>query len=104
MNYLTPLKHCGIHYWFENDKGQPLSEQAASKLVGPVTLFVRASCGGYLTIFDTEGDGKELTRRTNSTSSGYRLGDEIYGVGAFEFAAQKPGARLIVVWARSPRW
>ena len=101
VNFLRPLKHCGIHYWFENDKGVPLSEQAASKLNGSFTLFVRASCGGFLTIFDMDGEGKELTPRTDSRWSGYRLGDEIYRVGTFEFAAQAPAKRLIVVCARS---
>ena len=24
VNFLMPLKHCGIHYWFENDKGLAL--------------------------------------------------------------------------------
>ena len=101
VNFLMPLKHCGIHYWFENDKGLALSEQAASKLDGSFTLFVRASCGGFLTIFDMDGEGKELTPRTDSRWSGYRLGDQIYRVGTFEFAAQGPAKRLIIVCARS---
>jgi hypothetical protein len=101
VNYRTPLRHCGIHYWFEDGKNVLLSEQAASRLLGPVELFVRANCDGFLTVFEMDGDGKELTQRTDSNWSGYHLGDLIYRVGPFAFAAQGPGKRLIIVWARS---
>lgn len=101
VNYLTPLRHCGIHYWFENEKGIPLSENAARSQMGRFTLHIRASCNGFLTVFDIES-GVELAPRTDPRWSGYRLGDTIFRVpGVFESTGQGAGRHIIIVWARS---
>ena len=100
VNYLTPLRHCGIHYWFEDGTGKPATEQQARKTPGPFGLLIRASCNGFLTAFDLE-TGAELTSREDGRYSGYRLGDEIFRLpGAFVLQPDSVG-RLIVVWARS---
>src|SRR3954470_21443291 len=44
-----PLLHCGIHYWFENAAGVPMTEAAARVAGGRVTLHIRSNIGaGYL--------------------------------------------------------
>src|SRR3954471_2463393 len=48
-----PLLHCGIHYWFENAAGVPMTEAAARVAGGRVTLHIRSNIGaGYLSVFE----------------------------------------------------
>lgn len=99
--YLTPLRHCGIHYWFEDLGGKARTEAGARAAGGDHGLLIRASCNGFLTVFDTGPAGTELTPRTDTRYSGHRLGDEIFRVpGLFEFTRDAP-KQLVLVWARS---
>jgi hypothetical protein len=101
VNYMTPLRHCGIHYWFEDSQGVAYEEGQARRHGGRVSLLIRASCNGFLTVFDLTADRTELTPRTDQRWSGLSLGDQLFRVpGDFELGTS-PTKRLIIVWARS---
>ena len=100
VNYQIPLRHCGIHYWLENEKGNARTVATASSTDESYSLYVRASCNGFLTVWDIVG-GKELTPRTYARWSGLDLVDGIFKVpGLFRFSREQP-QRIIVVWARA---
>src|SRR4051812_9924359 len=58
VNYLFPLRHCGIHYWLEDSKGVAFTAVTASRGDGSYSVYVRASCNGFLTVFDVTKEGQ----------------------------------------------
>ena len=101
VNYLTPLRHCGVHYWFESEGGISFTEASATTRGGRFVLKLRSSCNGILTVFDMAGEGQELTPRFDARYSGHKLGDQIYTVpGVFDTTMDK-ARHVIIVWARS---
>lgn len=101
VNYSLPLRHCGIHFWFENENGSTFDENLARKRGGRFVVWIRASCNGAITVFDLTAQSPELTPRTYQDSSGLVLDDRLFRVpGDFELG-ESPTKRLIIVWARS---
>ena len=101
VNYSSATRHCGIHYWLEDPRGQAATVNAGSATGETYSLWVRASCNGFLTAFDVTGSGRELTPRMDSRWSGFELRDQIYRVpGSFRFSSADP-QHIIVIWARS---
>ena len=81
-----PFFHCGIHYWLETEKGEPVTERTASGMPGKFTLHIRNNVAhGFLTVWDVSGEGRELTPMDPRYSgggrwSGYGMADEVYVV------------------------
>ena len=42
-----PCLHCGIHYWLETEKGEPVTETTASGMGGKFTLHIRSVPGAF---------------------------------------------------------
>ena len=101
IDFARPFYHCGIHYWLENESGTPLTENAARGTTERVTLHVRNNIGGgWLTVWDVDGDGRELTPK-QGRYSGYLMTAEEYVVpGLLRFGAGASPKRLVIVWAR----
>jgi hypothetical protein len=108
IDFAQPFFHCGIHYWLETETGIPVAERAASAMAGKFTVHLRNNIGdGFLTVWDVNGEGRELTPKDEQSSgggrwSGHRMSDEVYVVpGVFEFATGESPTHLVIVWARS---
>ena len=102
VNYLPAIRHCGIHFWLEDPKGKALTVNAASSTSESYSLFVRASCNGFLTAFDVTAPGRELTPRMDERWTGFQLYDNIYRIpGTFQFSRHEQPQHVIIVWARS---
>jgi hypothetical protein len=108
INFARPFLHCGIHYWLETERGIPVTERAASATSGKFTVHLRNNVGhGFLTVWDVNGEGRELTPMAERWSgggrwSGYAMSDEVYAVpGVFEFTPSESSTHLVIVWARS---
>ena len=97
------LVHGGIHYWLESDNGAPIYEAAAREKPGRYSLHIRNNVGsGFLTVWDVNGEGRELTPREDPRWSGFRPGlDEYVVPGTFEFASDESAAHVVIVWAWS---
>jgi hypothetical protein len=98
-----PHMHVGIHYWFEDDKGTPLSENRAATVRGRLTLHMRNNVGGgFLTVWSIEGEGGAQLTPMDGQYFGYHMSDLEYVVpGHFEFTSGDGARRLIVVYGRS---
>ena len=92
--------HIGIRYWFENDAGEAFTESGVAP-GGNYTLHIRGNTGAYISIWDVER-GIELMSR-GALSGGILLnsGQELAVPDIFEFAADAPARRIIIVWGRS---
>ena len=101
----------GIHYWFENARGEKFAEASAVGPAGtPVTLKVRGNLGAFLTVWmsNAERESIELTPRTDGGPegrwSGYRLpGGDVFAVPRqFVLAGtDETPERVIIFLARS---
>jgi hypothetical protein len=102
---LPPLGHVGIHYWFEDDGGNVLSESRAAHVAGSLTLHIRNNVGGgFLTVWsiDGNGDGAELTPRLNDRFDGHQMTAEPFvSARLVRFEVGERAPRLIVVFGRS---
>lgn len=112
---LTPVnvggtQYVGLHYWFENDRGEPLADPASAGAGARLTLHLRSNVGAFLTVWmsDASHPSLELTPRTDAGPegrwTGYRLpADRVFvvprdfGVAAAADAAE----RIIIFLARS---
>jgi hypothetical protein len=108
IDFAQPFFHCGIHYWLETAAGVPVTERAARGMPGRFSLHLRNNIGGgFLTVWDVSGEGRELTPKDARSSgggkwSGYRMSDAVYVVpGTFEFTNGDSPTHLVIVWARS---
>jgi hypothetical protein len=108
INRTGPFLHCGIHYWFETEQGIAVTERAASGMSGKFTLHIRNNVGhGFLTVWEVNGEGRELTPKDPVHSgggrwSGYAMSDEVYVVPRrFEFTTSSSPTHVVIVWARS---
>ena len=83
--------------------GAPISEAAAREKPGRYSLHIRKNVGsGFLTVWDVNGEGRELTPREDPRWSGFRPGlDEYVVPGTFEFASEESAAHVVIVWAWS---
>jgi hypothetical protein len=102
IDFARPFFHCGIHYWLENESGTAFTENAARDRPGRFTLHLRNNIGGgWLTVWDVDGAGRELTPK-EGRYSGYLMSQHEYVVpGVFQFGGGNSAKRLVIVWARS---
>ena len=93
----------GMHVWLETERGSPISHRAASTTPGKYTLHIRHNNqgSGWLSVWQVNGDGRELTPRTDARWSGYRVERRFRVPGTFEFAAGDAAPDIIIVLARS---
>ena len=102
-----PFLHCGIHYWLETEAGARVTEATAKSRGGKFAVHIRNNVGGgFLTVWDVSGAGRELTPRSVAGPAGkwagYLMYDQVYAVpGKFEFTSAETAPHLIIVWARS---
>jgi hypothetical protein len=93
----------GMHFWLETDRGTPISQRAASTVPGKYTLHLRHNnqTSAVLSIWQVNGDGRELTPRTYERWSGYAVQRDYRVPGTFEFAEGASAPHIIIVLARS---
>jgi hypothetical protein len=112
---LTPVRtggtqYVGVHYWFENGRGEKFADPASAGVGSRITLHLRGNVGAFLTVWmsDASHASVELTSRTDAGPedrwTGYRLAaDQAFAVSR-EFVVASPGAdpaRVIIFLARS---
>ena len=101
VNRSSANRHCGLHFWLEDPTGKAVTVTAGSATAETYSLWVRASCDGFLTAFDVTGSGRELTPRMDSRWSGFELFDQVFRVpGSFRFSNPE-SQHIVLVWARS---
>ena len=94
--------YVGIHYWFEDARGHPLSETTAAQSTEPVTLRIRGNVDAFLTMWSVGGEGEELTPREHPRWSGYLMRTEPFVVPRkLRFVSGDKAARFVVVFGRS---
>ena len=93
----------GMHVWLETERGAPISHRAASTTPGKYTLHIRHNnqVSGWLSVWQVNGEGRDLTPRTDERWGGYRVQRQFRVPGTFEFAAGDAAPHIIIVLARS---
>jgi hypothetical protein len=69
----------GVHYWFEDSRGQKFVEPTAAGVGSKVTLHVRSNVRAWLTVWmsDSTHDSVELTSRTSPGPEGRWTGQRV---------------------------
>jgi len=112
---LTPVRsggvqHVGVHYWFEDSRGERFADPAAAGAGSRITLHVRGNVGAFLTVWmsDATHASVELTSRTDAGPDGRWTGEGVRAdqtvVISREFVVASPAeepARVIIFVARS---
>jgi hypothetical protein len=112
---LTPVttggtQYVGVHYWFENGRGEKFADPAAAGSGSRITLHLRGNVGAFLTVWmsDAGHASVELTSRTDAGPdgrwTGYRLAADDVFVVSREFVVASPGEdaeRVIIFLARA---
>jgi hypothetical protein len=99
----------GVHYWFENERGQKFAEPGAAGLGARVRMHLRGNAQAFLTVWmrDSSRDSLELTSRTHGGPEGRWSGYELYAdtelvvPGEFEITTADRAAHIIFLLARS---
>jgi hypothetical protein len=92
-----------MHFWLETESGTPLSQRVAATIPGKYTLHVRHNNqrSAVLSIWRVNGEGRELTPRTDTRWSGYSVHGDFRVPGTFEFAEGAAAPHIIIVLVRS---
>jgi hypothetical protein len=99
----------GVHYWFENARGERFAEPGAAGLGARVRMHLRGNAQAFLTVWarDSSRDSVELTSRSHAGPEGRWSGDLIgadqeYVVpGEFEITTADRAVHVIFLLARS---
>jgi hypothetical protein len=99
----------GVHYWFENERGQKFPAPGAAGLGARMRMHLRGNAKAFLTVWlrDSSRDSVELTSRTHGGPegrwSGYELDADVELVipGEFEITTADRAVHIIFLLARS---
>jgi hypothetical protein len=104
------VQYVGVHYWFEDGRGQRFADPAAAGVGSRITLPLRGNVAAFLTVWmsDASHASVELTSRTHGGAgggwTGYGLAADRPVVISHEFVVASPGedaARVIIFLARA---
>ena len=112
---LTPVgtegsRYVGVHYWFENGRGEKFADPAAAGIGSRITIHLRGNVATFLTVWmsDAIQASIELTSRTDAGPegkwAGYRLAADCAFAVSREFVVASPGQaaeRVIIFLSRS---
>jgi hypothetical protein len=103
------VRFVGVHYWFEDNRGERFAEPGAAGLGARVRMHLRGNTQAWLTVWlrDEARDNVELTGRSDAGPegrwTGYRLDADLPFVipGEFEITTADRAAHIIFLLARS---
>jgi hypothetical protein len=108
---LTPVRtggtrYVGVHYWFENGRGEKFADPAAAGVGSRISLHLRGNVEAFLTVWMSDADHSsvELTSRTDAGPggrwTGYRLtADTVFAVSRqFVVSPRRGDAERIVIF------
>jgi len=105
----SSIWNVGVHYWFEDSRGQKYAAPADAAIGSRVTLHVRSSVSAFLTVWmsDAAHQSLELTSRTDAGPEGKWTGQrvaagEVFVASGFVVAESGKGPqRLAIFLARA---
>jgi hypothetical protein len=100
----SPPFPVGIHYWFENARGERFAEARKAGVGVPVRLHIRPNVSGFLVVWLTDERGAVELTPPEGDFSGYHLTPTITYVvpGSFTIApAKHRSSRMFILLARS---
>ena len=112
---LTPVRtggthYVGVHYWFENGRGEKFADPAAAGVGSRISLHLRGNVPAFLTVWmsDASHTSVELTSRTHAGPTGrwtgYSLAADTVVIVSRPFVVASPGEdaeRVIIFLARA---
>jgi hypothetical protein len=98
----TAPQFVGIHYWFEDRMGRPVTADQAAVARGTFTLHIRGNVSGFLSMWSAAGSRVRLTAEKEGPAYRQIVSEQEYGVaGDFEFTSSAAPASLFVLFSRS---
>jgi hypothetical protein len=95
----------GVHYWFEDSRGQKFADPVAAGIQSKVALHLRSNVAAFLTVWmsDAAHDSVELTSRTSPGPEGKWTGQhvaagEVFVASGFVVAGPGKDAQRIAIF------
>lgn len=106
IRLVTPFPghgHVGVHYWFEDGRGNRLSEVRAAGTSEPLSLRLRSNTGGFLSVWSYDGpEGSQLTPMPDRYSGVRVVGGDVYDVpGQVSYSSSGQERRIVIVFSRA---